>query len=257
MLLVCDIGNSNIVFGIYDGEELRASWRLTSRLNATVDEYHVMMGGLLARFERPRPITAAVISSVVPPLTPKIEQVIHELAGVTALLVGPGLRTGLDIQLDDPREVGADRIVNCIGALSRHTPPLIIADFGTATTLDVVLKPNVYLGGVILPGALISLDALVSRTAKLPKVELRDTERVVGRNTVDAIRSGMYWGTGAMIDGLIDAICEELNIEPTVVATGGLAQLIRGASSRIDHVEADLTLWGLREVQLRNRPGVS
>jgi type III pantothenate kinase len=120
-----------------------------------------------------------------------------------------------------------------------------------------VLKPNVYLGGVILPGALISLDALVSRTAKLPKVELREAERVVGRNTEDAIRSGMYWGTGAMIDGLIDAICEELNIEPTVVATGGLAGLIHGASSRIDHVEPDLTLWGLREMHLRNRSGAA
>jgi type III pantothenate kinase len=253
MLLVCDIGNSNIVFGLYDGDELRASWRLTSRLNATVDEYTVSMGALLARFCEPREIKAAILSSVVPPLTPKIEQVIAEVAGARPLLVGPGIKTGLDIQLEDPREVGADRIVNAVAALTRHAPPLIVADFGTATTLDVVLAPNVYVGGVILPGVIIALDALVTRTAKLPKVELGEMKRVVGHNTVEAIRSGMYWGTGAQVDGLADAISAELGIAPRVIATGGLAQLIAGASRRIEHVEPDLTLWGLRELWLKNR----
>lgn len=253
MLLVCDIGNSNIVLGLYDGAELRAHWRLTSRLNATVDEYSVLLGGLMQRFAAPRPVAAAIVSSVVPPLTPKIEAVLAQLFGVQPLAVSPGLRTGLDIQLDDPREVGADRIVNAVGALARHAPPLIIADSGTATTLDVVLKPNIFLGGVILPGITIALDALVSRTAKLPKVELREAARVVGRSTVEAIRSGMYFGTGAMLDGLIDAICREQGIEATVVATGGLLPLISGACRRLDHFEPDLTLHGLRELYLRNR----
>jgi type III pantothenate kinase len=254
MLLVCDIGNSNIVFGLYDGDELAAHWRLTSRLNATVDEYMVMMGTLLDRYDARRPVTAAILSSVVPPLGQKIAEVLQELVHVTPLVVGPGVRTGLDIQYDDPREVGADRIVNAVGAIDRHEPPLIIIDFGTATTFDVVLPPNIYLGGAIVPGLTIARDALVERTALLPKIDLRAVERIVGRNTAESIRSGLYHGTGAMVDGLVDAICEEQGIDPTVLATGGLAQLIHGASSRIEHVEMDLTLWGLRQVWLKNKP---
>jgi type III pantothenate kinase len=254
VLLVCDIGNSNIVFGLYDGDELAAHWRLTSRLNATVDEYTVMMGTLLDRYDARRPVSAAILSSVVPPLGQKIAEVLQQLVNVTPLAVGPGVRTGLDIQYDDPREVGADRIVNAVGALARHEPPLIIVDFGTATTFDVVLPPNIYLGGAIAPGLLIARDALVERTALLPKVEMRAVERKVGRNTADSIRSGLYYGTGALVDGLIDAICEEQGIDPTVIATGGLAQLIQGASSRLEKVESDLTLWGLRQIWLRNRP---
>lgn len=252
MLLVCDVGNSNIVFGFYEGQELVAHWRITSRLNATVDEYRVMMGSLLSQFGEHPEIDAAILSSVVPPLTQRLQRVLHLLAGVHPLVVGPGVRTGLDVQYDDPRDVGADRIVNAVGALARHQAPLIVVDFGTATTFDVILAPNVYLGGVIAPGLIISLDALVSGTAKLPKVEIRAVERIVGRTTADAIRSGLYCGTGAMVDGLVDAISEEQDIDPTVVATGGLASLVRTASSRIDHVDSDLTLWGLREVWLKN-----
>lgn len=254
MLLVCDIGNSNIVFGLYDGDELAAHWRLTSRLNATVDEYLVMMGTLLDRYDARRPVTAAILSSVVPPLGQKIADVLQELVGVAPLIIGPGVRTGLDVQYDDPREVGADRIVNAVAGLSRHDPPLIIVDLGTATTFDVVLPPNIYLGGVIVPGLVIARDALVERTALLPKVDFRAVERIVGRNTADSIRSGMYHGTGAMVDGMIDAICEEQGIDPAVVATGGLAQLICAASSRIEHVEMDLTLWGLRQIWQKNKP---
>jgi type III pantothenate kinase len=274
MLLACDIGNSNIVVGLYDGDHLRASWRLTSRLNATVDEYTVMLGTLLDREltngkagtlagqlvesagkadKSVGPtITGAVLSSVVPPLTPKLTRVLDVLCGVAPLIVGPGVKTGLDVQYEDPREVGADRIVNAVGALSRHSAPLIIVDSGTATTFDVILPPNVYLGGIIVPGLYISLDALVSRTAKLPKVELRPIERVVGRNTADSIRSGLYHGTGALVDGLVDKIAAEHGIEPLVIATGGVAEMLEGASRRIDVVEPDLTLHGLREIWLRN-----
>jgi len=253
MLLVCDIGNSNIVFGLYDGAELDAHWRITSRLNATVDEYLVMMGTLLERHDMQQGVDAAIVSSVVPPLTPKISRVMQQLVGLAPLTVGPGIKTGLDVQYDDPREVGADRIVNSVGALTRHEAPLIVVDFGTATTFDVILPPNVYLGGAIVPGIYISRDALVARTAMLPKVEIRAVERIVGRTTADSIRAGIYQGTGALVDGLVDAISEEQDIDPTVVATGGMARLIQGASKRIEHVEPDLTLWGLREVWLKNQ----
>jgi len=252
MLLVCDIRHSNIVFGLYEDSELAAHWRITSRLNSTVDEYLVMMGSLLRRFDPDPPIEAAVVSSVVPPLAHRIDRVIKELANVEPLIVGPGVRTGLDVQYDDPREVGADRVVNAVGALVRYEPPLIIVDFGTATTFDVLLPPNVYLGGLIAPGVNISRDALVNRTAMLPKVAIRETSRIVGRNTADSIRSGLYHGTGALVDGVVDAICEEQDIDPTVIATGGLAALIKNASSRIEKVDPDLTLWGLREIWQRN-----
>ena len=254
MLLVCDIGNSNIVFGIYGADgALAASWRLTSRLNATVDEYWVTMGRLVEKDGNHTRVEAAIVSSVVPPLTQKVADVLLRLTGVEAMVVGPGLKTGLDIKYDDPREVGADRIVNSVAALSRYEPPVIAVDFGTATTFDVILAPNHYLGGVIVPGLLISLDALVSRTAKLPKVDLRGTERVVGRNTAESIRSGLYNGTGALVDGLIERICAEHGIEPVVIATGGFAELIASACQRIQHIEQDLTLWGLREIWLKNR----
>lgn len=252
MLLVCDIGNSNIVFGIYDGEELLAHWRLTSRLNATVDEYRVMMGTLIARYGPEGEVGAVIISSVVPPLTQKLAQVIELLIGVTPMVVGPGIKTGLDIQYDDPREVGADRIVNAVAALDRHKPPLIIVDFGTATTFDVLLQPNIYHGGIIVPGLNISRDALIERTAMLPKVEIREVHDIVGRNTADSIRSGLFNGTGAMVDGLVDRMSEELDIEPQVIATGGFAGLIQGSSNSIDIVETDLTLWGLYQIWQKN-----
>jgi type III pantothenate kinase len=254
MLLVADIGNSNIVIGVFDEARLRASWRLTSRLNATVDEYCAMLGSLLQRagLGEPGSLSASVLASVVPPLTQKIGDVLEALGVPAPLIVGPGVKTGLDIRYEDPREVGADRIANAVGALTRHSPPFIVVDFGTATTFEVTLPPNVFIGGIIVPGLYVTRDALVSHTALLPKVELRPVDAVVGRTTAESIRSGLYHGSGAMVDGLIERIAAEQNIEPLVIATGGIAALISGASKRIQHVEPDLTLRGLREIWLKN-----
>jgi len=258
MLLVADIGNSNIVVGVYDGPQLRASWRLTSRLNATVDEYVVMLGTLLDRAglgssSGPSLIEACAIASVVPPLTGKFSDVLARLGAPPPLIVGPGVKTGLDIKYDDPREVGPDRIANSVGALTRHAPPFIVIDFGTATTFEVTLAPNIFLGGIIVPGLYVTRDALITRTALLPKVELRPIQQVVGRNTADSIRIGLYRGTGALVDGLVEAIAQEQQIDPIVIATGGMAELMQGASKRIQYVEPDLTLCGLREIWLKNQ----
>lgn len=254
MLLVADIGNSNIVIGVFDGERLSASWRLTSRLNATVDEYCAMLGSLLHRAGLDSGISASAVASVVPPLTQKFAEVLGALGIPPPLLAGPGVKTGLDIRYEDPREVGADRIANAVGALIRHKPPFIVVDFGTATTFEVTLPPNVFLGGIIVPGLYVTRDALVQRTALLPKVELKPVAAVVGRSTAESIRSGLYHGTGALVDGLVERICAEQGIEPAVIATGGMAELISGASRRIQFVEPDLTIRGLREIWLKNQP---
>jgi type III pantothenate kinase len=255
MLLVADIGNSNIVIGVYDGERLAATWRLTSRLNATVDEYCAMLGSLLHRagLDAPGTLGASALASVVPPLTQKFSDVLRALGIAAPLIAGPGVKTGLDIRYEDPREVGADRIANAVGALTRHRPPFIVVDFGTATTFEVTLPPNVFLGGIIVPGLYVTRDALVERTALLPKVELKPVSVVVGRTTAESIRSGLYHGTGALVDGLVERICEEQGLDPVVIATGGMAELISGASRRIQHVEPDLTIRGLREIWLKNQ----
>ena len=253
MLLAIDIGNTNITFGLYEGKKLGPRWRIRTIHEKMPDEYGILLDQLFHhQGYRPEQVTGVAVASVVPPLTQVFGQVCQEYIRQKPLVVDVGVKTGFRIRYEPPQGVGADRVVNAVGALVRYEPPLIIVDFGTATTFDVLLPPNVYLGGLIAPGVNISRDALVNRTAMLPKVAIRETSRIVGRNTADSIRSGLYHGTGALVDGVVDAICEEQDIDPTVIATGGLAALIKNASSRIEKVDPDLTLWGLREIWQRN-----
>jgi type III pantothenate kinase len=254
MLLVMDVGNTNLVMGLYDGKELRGHWRLMTGGQRTADEVRLTMALMLREdgFD-PTDITACCIASVVPPLNGVLDQVARTAFNVDPLFVGPGTRTGLVVQVENPKEVGADRIVNCVGACAAYEGPLIVIDFGTATTFDVVTARGEYRGGAIVPGIQIAADALFERCAKLPRVEISRPPHVIGRDTLSHIRSGLTYGYADLVDGLIRRMRDELDDKPTVVATGGLATLIAEIASEIHHVDPWLTLNGLRVVHERNR----
>ncbi|MDQ7006259.1 MAG: type III pantothenate kinase [Acidobacteriota bacterium] len=250
MLLVVDIGNTQIVAGVFDGKTLRGSWRLSSRREMTADEFAVLLRGALG--EAAAGIESAVMASVVPPLTGEGRRALARLVGKEPLLVEPGIRTGLKIRTDSPQEVGADRIVNAVAALESYGGPAVVVDFGTATTLDVMTASGEYLGGVITVGARVGVDALSVRAARLPRVDLALPPRVIGRNTMDSIRSGALYGHAAMVDGLVERIEEELGETVTVVVTGGTAGIIGPLMKRIDFTNPHLTLEGLRILHARN-----
>lgn len=247
MLLACDAGNSNIVLGVWRKESLLATFRLHTRHEMTADEFIILVSSLLEK-ELPtnQGFYGAVISSVVPPLTPELVRAVGEITQVEPMVVAPGIKTGLNILYDDPREVGSDRIVNSVAGISLVEPPLIVLDFGTATTFDVITPPNNYIGGAICAGLAISMDALAERTAKLPRVDLSPPECVVGKTTTDSIRSGIIIGHTEMVDGMVERIEKEKGIKCKVIATGGYAEIIAKASRRIERVEPNLTLLGLR-----------
>jgi type III pantothenate kinase len=247
MLLVFDIGNSNIVAGVYVGEKLIADWRLATDRQKTIDEYGVLIQNLfhyknLATDQ----VKAAVISSVVPPLTNLFEEVMTQYFKVTALVVGPGMKTGLSIKYENPREVGADRVVNAVAGIRLYGSPLIIVDFGTATTFCAISESGDWLGGAIAPGLGIASEALFQRTAKLPRVEITKPRTAIGKNTVNSIQSGLYFGYIGLVENLITKLKVEMGCNPTVIATGGFAQLIAAESKLIDKINPDLTLEGLR-----------
>ena len=253
MLLTIDIGNTNTVLGIYRGTELLDHLRIESRKSATSDEYGALVATLLS--QRGVPLDAvrhAIIGSVVPPLTTMFEGLCRRWFGHEPMVIGPGVRTGMPILYDNPREVGADRIGNAIAAYERCGRACIVVDFGTATTFDVISDKGEYLGGVIVPGIGISADALFSRAAKLPRVEIVRPRNVIGKTTVEAIQSGLVFGYVGLIEGLVARISAELDAQPAVIATGGLAQLISRESSVVDEVVEFLTLDGLRMVWARN-----
>ena len=253
LLLVLDVGNTHTVFGAYRGEELLGHWRITSEHHRTPVEVGVLLRSLFDLAEIDLDLVQGVVmSSVVPALTPVFEEVARDYLHHDPLVIGPGIRTGLPIQYEDPREVGADRIVNAVAGAHHHGAPLIVVDFGTATTFDYINPDGAYLGGMIAPGLAISMDALCSRASKLPKVALARPPRVLGRNTVHSMQSGILFGYASLVDGLIDRLCAEVGAQPTVVATGGLAQVMAQEAHRIDHVEEFLTLEGLRILYLRN-----
>ncbi len=253
MLLTIDVGNTNIVYGLFEGEKLAHQFRVESNRGRTSDEYAVVLWQLLAMAEvSPKAVTGAIVASVVPTLTEPMVALVKRAFEKDALVVGPGLRSGMPILYENPKEVGADRIVNAVAAYERVKGPCIIVDFGTATTFDCVSPKGEYLGGVISPGVNISADALFARAAKLPRVEIAKPPKVVGRNTVHSMQSGIVYGYVGLVDGLIDRLVEELGYPCRIIATGGIAKVIGPLSRRIEEVDDELTLVGLRILYERN-----
>ncbi len=253
MLLAIDVGNTNIVYGVFDGQKLVQQFRVESSRNRTADEYAVQLRQLLAmRGVEASQITASIVASVVPSLTDPMLDLVRRGFGKEPLVVGPGIRTGMAILYENPREVGADRIVNAVAAFERYKGGVVVVDFGTATTFDCVSPKGEYLGGVICPGINISADALFARAAKLPRVEIAKPPRVVGKNTLHSMQSGIVYGYVALVDGLMERIQEELDFPSATCATGGLARVIAPLTKKVKDVDDDLTLVGLRILYERN-----
>lgn len=253
MLIAVDIGNTQVVFGLFEQDKLCYTFRAATERARTADEYGVLLRQLLTlRGVNPQTVSAAIVASVVPELTDVLGDAIRQAFARTPLVVGPGLKTGMSILYDNPREVGADRIVNAVAAYERFRQGLIVVDFGTATTFDCVSPRAEYVGGVIAPGIQVSLSGLVERAAKLSRVEIAEPPRVVGRNTAHALQSGVIHGYASLVDGLVIKICNELDFDCKVIATGGLAPLVTRRTEHVRLVDPDLTLRGLQILHTRN-----
>jgi type III pantothenate kinase len=254
MLLAVDIGNTNVIIGVSDGSKLKATWRIATEVNRMPDEYASLLFNF---FDRQgiaiSNITDAILSSVVPPLVGVFEEVCRRYMKVSPLVVEAGVKTGMQICMDNPREVGADRIVNAVAAHQLYGGSVIVIDLGTATTFDVVSEEGDYLGGAIAPGIAIATEALFARTAALPRVELTHPKRAIGRNTVAAMQSGIVFGYAGLIEGIVARIQQELGGKAKVVATGGYAELLARETSLIEVVNPDLTLVGLRLIYEMNQ----
>ncbi len=254
MFLAIDVGNTNIVFGVFDGDNLLTHWRVVTSRERTVDEYKLLLREL---FElggvKISSIDGIAISCVVPPVIMSLEKACEDLYGIKPVVIGPGIKTGISILYDNPREVGADRIVNAVAGYDKYKKNLIIVDFGTATTFDCVGKKGEYLGGVIAPGIGISLEALFTHASKLPRIEITAPPHVIGTNTVNSMQSGIFYGYKALVEGIIKLISKEMKEEkPVVIATGGFAELIGNATSFINDVDEFLTLKGLKLIYSKN-----
>lgn len=257
MIFVIDVGNTNTVIGVYEGDTLKYHWRIETNRNKTDDEYGMIIKSLIQHeglsFDQ---FDGIIISTVVPPIMFALEGMCKKYFGIKPLVVGPGIKTGLDIKYENPREVGADRIVNAVAGIHEFGSPLIIVDFGTATTYCYINEDKQYVGGAIAPGIGISTEALYTRASKLPRIEITRPESIIGKNTVAAMQAGIVYGYVGQVEGIVARIKEQSNVEPVVIATGGLAPLIASESTAIDIVEPFLTLKGLQLIYKRNREQV-
>lgn len=257
LIFVFDVGNTNIVLGVYEEDVLKYHWRIETNRNRTEDEFGMTIKSLFdhagLRFSD---INGIIISSVVPPIMFALERMCQKYFHVKPLVVGPGIKTGLNIKYENPREVGADRIVNAVAAIHEYGSPLIIVDFGTATTYCYVNEQRQYMGGAIAPGIGISTEALYSRAAKLPRIEIARPESVIGKNTVSAMQAGIVYGYVGQVEGIVNRMMAQSEKKPTVIATGGLSNLIAQESNIIDIVDPYLTLKGLILIYKRNMENI-
>jgi len=249
MILTMDIGNTNTVLGLYQGDKLKTHWRISTNRNKTPDEYGMLFKNLFESADIDnQAVNSIIISSVVPPILRILKKTSYRYFNVNPLVVGPGVKTGMNIKTDNPKEVGADRIVNAVAAGKLYDGPLIIVDFGTATTFCAVSAKGEYLGGSIAPGIGISAEALFSQSAKLPRIELIEPGRAIGKNTIDGMKSGIVYGFVGQVEYLVKKFKQELSEDAAVIATGGLVSLIAAETDSIDYVEPFLTLKGLKYI---------
>lgn len=253
-ILVIDVGNTNTVLGLYQGAALRALWRLATSREQTADEYGILIHNLFTLDKIPASdISGIMIASVVPPLNGVLAEMARKYFKMEALFLEPGTRTGMAILYETPQEVGADRIADAVAAYEKYGGPCIVVDLGTAITFDVISAKGDYVGGVIMPGIGIAAEALFQRTAKLPRVEIREPEQVIGTNTINSMQSGLFYGAVDAIDGMLDRLCAVLGKQTKVIATGGQAPLVMGASKYKPTLDSSLTLDGLRIIYQRNK----
>lgn len=253
MILVLDVGNTNIVLGVYENGRLKHYWRIETNRGKTEDEYGMLIKSLFEHENRSiSEVTGIIISSVVPPIMFSLEKMCEKYFHVKPLIVGPGIKTGLNIKYENPREVGADRIVNAVAGIHEYGSPLIIVDFGTATTFCYINEQKQYMGGAIAPGINISTEALYTKAAKLPRIEITTPESIIGRNTVEAMQAGIVFGYVGQVDEIVRRMKSVSKREPKVIATGGLAPLIADESKEIDVVDPLLTLKGLYLIYQKN-----
>lgn len=252
MLLAVDIGNTSTLIGVFEGEALVAHWRIASDADRSADECAVVLKQLFELRQETYPIRAAALCSVVPGATQPMVDALRTWLDVGTLVVGPGVKSGMPILYESPKQVGADRIVNAVAAYARVGGGVIVVDFGTATTFDCITPRGEYLGGVIAPGIGISADALYTHAAQLPRVEIRKPETVIGRNTVNSMEAGLYYGYVGLVDGIVRKMMGELDFSVRVIATGGLAPLFEDGAEVIEEIDVFLTLKGLRILSQRN-----